>query len=266
MPDALSLLAPAKINWSLEITGKRADGYHQLRSIIQNIDLYDQIQLSWSDHDECVCAPAIDCPPKDNLAMRAWFLLKEAYTIPGHLRINIEKNIPSGRGLGGGSSDAAAVLLGVNIMAELGLSVDKLCQLAFPLGADIPFCLYGGLALVEGAGEVVKQYTPGVEYRLILADPGVFLSTKEVYRHYDDLEESSHPDIERLLPALLGGDMVAIKKNMVNMLERSARDFYPGLDDLKTGFALSGYTALLSGRAVAAFLLYHPVGKKKANP
>ena len=114
-------------------------------------------------------------PPRrrrDNLAFARLVLLKERYALPGEVAIEIKKQIPPGRGLGGGSADAAAVLLGVNTMYELGLTLEQLCELAFPLGADIPFCLHGGLALVEGAGEIVRPYQPLTTYRLLLIDPG----------------------------------------------------------------------------------------------
>jgi 4-diphosphocytidyl-2-C-methyl-D-erythritol kinase len=255
MPDQIRLLAPAKINWSLEITGKRADGYHQIRSIIQNVDLYDQITLAWSDHDECQCLPPVDCPAKDNLAMRAWLALKNQYALDNYLRIKIEKEIPFGRGLGGGSADAAAVLLGVNMMAGLNLSLVKLSELAFCLGADIPFCLLGGLALVEGAGETVKPYLPRVEYRLILADPGVFLSTREVYRRFDEMEHHPGPDTERLLAALLNKDIAAMAVSMGNMLEPPAHDLCSGLDEIKSIFATRGYPVWLSGSGSCLFAL-----------
>jgi 4-diphosphocytidyl-2-C-methyl-D-erythritol kinase len=249
MSGQLSLRAPAKINWSLEITGRRSDGYHQLRSLMQNIDLYDTVVITPSSQASCRCFPAPDCPLEDNLALRAWRLLKERFSLPGELEIEINKQIPPGRGLAGGSADAAAVLLGVNMLFELNLTPAQLGELAFPLGADIPFCLQGGLALVEGAGELVRPYQPLTLYRLLLVDPGFSLSTAEVYRRYDELPPAWElaPQLTQLLPALLLGDRAGIAAHLGNMLQAAALEMAPELDSYLALLESAGCAAWISG-------------------
>lgn len=247
MSGRLYLRAPAKINWCLEISGRRADGYHRLRSLLQNIDVTDLVMLQPGGRRSCRCFPDPGCPEEDNLALRAWVLLKERYALPGELAIEINKQIPPGRGLGGGSADAAAVLLGVNAMYELGLDLEQLSDLAFPLGADIPFCLYGGLALVEGAGEMVRPYQPLTTYRLLLIDPGFGLSTAEVYRLYDALPPEGRPQIDRLLAAVLLGDRGAIGQSLGNMLEAPAIEIAPALDHDLAILESAGCAAWMSG-------------------
>ncbi|NLF79638.1 MAG: 4-(cytidine 5'-diphospho)-2-C-methyl-D-erythritol kinase [Clostridia bacterium] len=263
MSGRLYLRAPAKINWGLEISGRRADGYHQLRSLMQNIDMADSIMLQPSEYRTCRCFPDPGCREEDNLAQRAWVLLKERYALPGELAIEIKKQIPPGRGLGGGSADAAAVLLGVNAMYELGLTLEQLSELAFPLGADIPFCLHGGLALVEGAGQIVRPYQPLTTYRLLLIDPGFALSTAEVFRIYDRLPPERKPHIERLLAGVLLGDRGAIGQSLGNMLEAPAIEIAPALDHDLAILESAGCAAWMSGSG--SCLLALPPADREIN-
>ena len=252
----LCLLAPAKINWALAVTGKRADGYHELHSLMQNISVYDRVELSPADEDCCQCSPPVDCAPANNLALRAWHLLKQQYALEGHLQIRITKDIPSGGGLAGGSADAAAVLLGVNILWGLGLSVGQLAALAFPLGADIPFCLYGGLAEIKGAGEIVTPYAATHEYRLLLAAPPVASSTAAVFAAYDQLPAQTAPaDLGRLLSALQQGDSGAINAAIFNMLEPAAFSLQPEIKHCREILAGEGFVPLMSGSGSCVFAL-----------
>lgn len=252
----LCLLAPAKINWALAVTGKRADGYHELHSLMQNISVYDRVELSLADEDCCQCFPPVDCPSANNLALRAWHLLKQQYALEGHLHIRITKDIPAGGGLAGGSADAAAVLLGVNTLWGLGLSVDQLAALAFPLGADIPFCLYGGLAEIKGAGEVVTPYAATREYRLLLAVPPVAASTAAVFAAYDQLPEQAVPaDLGRLLTALQQGDSSAINAGIFNMLEPAAFSLHSEIRHCQEILAGEGFAPLMSGSGSCVFAL-----------
>ncbi len=250
----LRLLAPAKINWALAVTGKRDNGYHELHSLMQNISVYDQVELSLADEDCCQCSPPVDCTPANNLALRAWHLLKQQYALEGHLHIRITKDISSGGGLAGGSADAAAVLLGVNTLWGLGLSVGQLA--AFPLGADIPFCLYGGLAEVKGAGEIVTPYAATWEYRLLLAAPPVAASTAAVFAAYDQLPAQAAPaDLGRLLSALQQGDSGAINAAIFNMLEPAAFSLQPEIKHCREILAGEGFAPLMSGSGSCVFAL-----------
>ena len=247
MRQEITLRAPAKINWSLSVMGKREDGYHELRSLMQNVSLYDIVRLRQADADACFSAPDV-CPAADNLALRAWLLLKEKYRLADHLHISIEKNIPARAGLAGGSADGAAVLLGANELFDLGIPFADLAELAFSLGADMPFCLLGGLAQVSGAGENTVRCANGVSYELLLVSPGVGLDTGAVFREYDALAVApAAPCFELLLPALLTGDRQGIKEHMANMLAPAAERLCPAVGELRQLLDDAGAVALMSG-------------------
>ena len=247
MTVELVLRAPAKINWSLAVLGKRPDGYHELNSLMQNVALYDTVRISRSEADSCQCIPD-PCPGADNLALRAWYVMKERYRLEEGLRITIEKRIPAGGGLAGGSADAAAVIIGVNELFHLNAPFKTLEEIAFSLGADLPFCLNGGMALVEGAGEIVRPIMPGMIYELFLVYPGISLSTSAVFAGYDKTgKKQKAPDLARLLPALFTGDRQGINDSIGNMLETPAFELCPEIEAIKKMLARAGCVTLMSG-------------------
>ena len=252
----IRLSVPAKINWSLEVVGKRADGYHQLRSLMQTVSLYDQVELAIADSDSCQCSPPVDCALVDNLAWRAWDLLRNTYSLDNHLSINIVKDIPAGGGLGGGSADAAAVLLGVNKLFALELSVAELATLGFTLGADIPFFLYGGLAEIRGAGEDVLPCSQAQKYPLLIAIPPASLSTAMVFAAFDRLSPGAVVlDFSGLLKALQSGDIAMISAQMANMLEPAAMSLCPEIAVAKEILSSHGLFPLMSGSGSCVFAL-----------
>ena len=244
--DCLEIKAPAKINWGLELAGQREDGYHLLRSLMQTVDLCDVLRLTLADNDECRCSPPL---PDDgpNLALQAWLALKAELGLTQCLLIEIEKNIPVSAGLGGGSADAAAVLRGANRLLELGLSLDRLCALGMKIGADVPFCLHGGLALVEGAGERVTPLKAECEYDLMLVDPAVPVSTARVYAAFDKAPQEAPGNIDALTQAVLSGDKSEIRRYSVNMLEPPAFRLYRRLREIQEACADTSACAHLSG-------------------
>jgi len=244
--------APAKINWGLEIKGRRPDGYHLLRSLMQTVTLMDTVTLRRSRADDCRC-PGLDAG--GNLAFRAWLLLKQRCAVPDHLLISIDKRIPLGAGLAGGSSDAAAVLRGANELLGLGLSLEELCAVGLQLGADLPFCLHGGLALVEGIGERIRAVTPGRSWPLLLVNPGFPVSTAAVYAAYDELGEELHPDLDNLLAALENGDQEMLLASSGNALEAPACYLHPALTGLKQSLTKQGLRPLLSGSGGTFFAI-----------
>ena len=191
--EQVTLIAPAKINWGLDIVGKRADGYHLLCTLMQSVGLFDRVRIQKSERDCCVCSPPL-YGNGENLALRAWHLLKQEYVLPGGLCLEIDKGIPEGGGLAGGSTDAAAVLLGVDRLFRLGLGEERLADLGLRLGADLPFCLKGGLALVEGIGERLLPQRALRSYHLVLVNPGFPVSTAEVYRQFSFDQIAAHPE------------------------------------------------------------------------
>lgn len=245
--DALELKAPAKINWGLEIVGRREDGYHLLRSLMQTVDLCDTVRLTLAEQDSCLCRPELPEDAGDNLALRAWLKLKAELGLAQCLKIEIDKQIPVAAGLGGGSSDTAAVLRGANRLLSLGLSVEDLCAVGVRLGADVPFCIHGGLALVEGIGEEITELPGGHVYNLLLANLGFPVATAKVYAAFDKDPADAPGNIDNLAAAILSGDQSGIRRWSVNMLEPPAFRLYRRLSELRDACADTSACARLSG-------------------
>lgn len=256
MQKQIECLAPAKINWGLDIVGRRADGYHLLRSLMQTIDLADKVSLRCSRTDHCSCSPSLP-DSASNLALSAWLQLKEEFAIRDGLDIRIEKRIPIAGGLAGGSTDAAAVLRGANLLFDLSLSREDLCRIGLKLGADLPFCLTGGLALVEGIGEQVTPQPASQTYYLVLANPGLPVSTAEVYRGYAEHKggDERRPDLDGLLSALQSGDLSGIRCCCGNVLEGPAFALHPQIAELKRRCLAFGLPALMSGSGGSVWAL-----------
>ena len=217
----MKIKAYAKINISLDIVGKReCDGYHLLKMIMQNIDLYDEISIE-KQYEEITLSCNKNYVPTDsrNLAYKAAMLFKERYNIKDGVHIDIVKNIPVSAGLAGGSTDGAAVLKLMNKLFEVNASEDELMEIGLELGADIPYCIKGGTALCEGIGEKVTQLKPFKDKILVLVKPGFGVSTKEVYKAFDINKVRVHPKTESLIEAMEKDDLKYIANNMKNLLE-----------------------------------------------
>ena len=162
--DKITVKAPAKINLTLDVLGRRENGYHDLRMIMQTIDLCDEVTIEQITAEEITLSMNKElpdgCPMQKNLVYRAAILMKERYALPDGMNIILTKNIPAAAGLAGGSSDCAATLLGINELYNLGLSLDELCDIGVTLGADVPFCIRKGTMLSEGIGEILTPLTP----------------------------------------------------------------------------------------------------------
>ena len=178
----LTLKAPAKINWYLKILGLRADGYHEIQSLMQKISLYDTLSFTVSENIELQSDAEI--PVEENLVYRAAVLLKNTYQVTYGAQIRLDKNIPIGAGLGGGSSDAAAVLMGLNELWSLNRSMEDLCMIAAQLGSDVPFFLYGPLSFAYGRGEKISSCRAEKELHVLLVKPHISVSTAWVYKNY----------------------------------------------------------------------------------
>ena len=199
MINSVSLEAPAKINLYLSVLGRIATGpyagYHDLDMLMQSISLRDFITIEKRQGPSVLTVSssrqgAVVPEDEHNLAMKAWRLLQQQYHLPEGVTIRIEKHIPVGAGLAGGSSDAAALLKGINQLFSLGLSLDALAQMGASLGGDVPFCVYQGLARAEGMGERLTLL-PGLPPRdCVLVNPGIMVLTSEIFCAYDIMEES----------------------------------------------------------------------------
>jgi len=203
----LMAMAPAKINLTLEVLGKRPDGFHEIRSVIQTINLCDELTFQLSQ-DVTIKSDSPDWIPQESLVSRAVGLLRETTGYSGGVSIEVSKRIPLVSGLGGDSSDSAATLRGLNELWGLGLSAEELVDLAAQLGSDVPFFLYGGTALAEGRGEVITPL-PSLPYMWVVLEmpmiPRIPEKTKQLY---DSLGEHHYTDgqiTQRLVEALRAG-------------------------------------------------------------
>lgn len=243
------LKAHAKINLSLDIVGKREDGYHLLEMVMQSLDLHDEVILTEIDKGiKLTCNQNYVPEDKRNIAYKAAKLLMDEKKIKKGISIEIKKNIPVAAGLGGGSSDAAAVLEGMNELFSLGMSQGELMEMGLQLGADVPFFLVGGTALCKGIGEEVIPLTPFQDQVVLLVKPSFGVSTKEAYGLFSMDHVKRHVDTEQLIDAMDKMDYQRISYYQRNLLENVVLRKYPMLKNIKKTLKRYGASAsLMSG-------------------
>jgi 4-diphosphocytidyl-2-C-methyl-D-erythritol kinase len=249
--------APAKINLSLDVLYKRDDGFHELEMIMTTIDLADRIELELLDENRIVVQSQTRFVPDDerNLAYKAASLVKDRFSINKGVAIKIDKNIPVAAGLGGGSSDAAAVLRGLNKLWNLQLSIDELAQLGAEIGSDVSFCVYGGTALAKGKGEVITPLPAPPKCWVVLAKPSIGVSTGEIYKKLE-LENLEHPDTQAMLEAINTSNYEKMCKNLSNVLESVTLNLHPEVKQIKRDMKRFGADAvLMSGSGPTVFAL-----------
>ena len=259
--DKIQLKALAKINLGLDVLRRREDGYHEVKMIMQTISLYDELMLKKIKKPEIQLRTNLPYLPtnENNLAYQAAKLLMEEYQIPGGLLIQLEKKIPVAAGMAGGSSDAAAVLWGVNQMYHLGLSRKELMERGVRLGADVPYCILRGTALAEGIGEKLKTLPPMPKCYLLIAKPGISVSTKFVYEnlHVNELETKKHPDVDAMITALRQKDLALLSARMGNILELVTIPAHPVIDKIKQEMQKAGALgAMMSGSGPTVFGIF----------
>lgn len=258
MNKRLKLQAPAKINLFLEILGKRQDGYHEIETVMQEIDLSDTLEIEETNKGiELICSdPEVPCN-EENLVWRAVRLFQEASGISKGVRIRLEKRIPMGAGLGGGSSDAAAVLKGLNILWQTAIRKERLMEMAARLGSDIPFFIQGRTALCRGRGERVNPITVRRGFYYTLVYPGISISTATIYRNLKIDLTKGRKDANLFVNALELGDPKCLGQLLFNRLEAVAFGLYPELQDIK--ILLESYHpcgVLLSGSGSCIYGLF----------
>ena len=250
--------APAKINLTLEVLDERPDGYHEISSVVQTIGLYDRLHFSPAPRISFKC----DSPEfvaGESLVSRAAAMLKEISGYPGGANIEIEKRIPLVAGLGGDSSDAAAVLGGLNQLWELGLSAERLLELASELGSDVAFFLYGGAALVEGRGEKVTRLPPLARKWAVLLVPPFPPMEQKTARLYAGLKSGHYTDgrITGKLAKVLGEGRGFKPSLLFNTFENVAFDFFPKLKLYKKHFIKLGAAGVhLAGSGPTLFSIF----------
>lgn len=256
--NSISLPAPAKINIALDVLGKRSDGYHEVRMLMQQIKLQDTvfIERSESSIDVSCNNPLV---PQDcgNIAYKAAKLLLDSAGITSGIKIKIDKRIPMAAGLAGGSTDAAAVLKGINELFALGLSMEQLAQIGVKAGADVPFCIKGGTMLSEGIGEILTPVSPLQGVFLIVVCPHINVSTQWVYQQLRLDRISQRPDFELLLGAIGLRDIAKISANLVNVLETVTIEKYGIISDIKEKLVSAGALgSLMSGSGPSVFGIF----------
>lgn len=261
MADTIKIKAPAKINLTLDVTGRRPDGYHDLCMIMQTIDLYDELTITRIPDGEIRLSMNKELPghipPEKNLVWKAADLIRKNFSLSGGFSIFLEKNIPAAAGLAGGSSDCAAALLGINELCRLGLTDEQLCQLGVSLGADVPFCICKGTMLSEGIGEILTRLPDISPLWVLLIKPDISVSTAYVYSRLNLDSLTKRPDTEYMLDCISRRDDAGLAKGLANVLESVTIPEYPVLNELKD-FLLTqrAIGSLMSGSGPTTYGLF----------
>lgn len=255
----LLVKAPAKINLSLDVLGKRQDGYHEVKMIMTTIDLADRLELMELAEDRIEILSHNRYVPDDqrNLAYQAAKLLKEKFNVKKGVSITIEKTIPVAAGLAGGSSDAAATLRGLNKLWNLGLTIDQLAELGAEIGSDVSFCVYGGTVIATGRGEQIEHIKTPPSCWVILAKPHIGVSTADVYGNLK-LNRVTHPNVDKMVDVINAGDYKGICDTVGNVLEDVTFAMHPEVARIKAQMKRFGADAvLMSGSGPTVFGLVH---------
>lgn len=264
--------APAKINLTLEILGRRPDGYHDIRSLLVPVALADRLELREAARDALDVVPdGVDAggigPPRDNLILRAVDLVRATAKLDRSVAIRLTKRIPIGGGLGGGSADAAATLVGLNHLWRLGWPRERLMELGARLGSDVPALVHGGAVCIEGRGERITPVLTGADgktpgFCVLLVNPGLAISTGEIYRSCCGVLTSAQNSYKVMHSALRRGDLTAAAAGLFNGLETSAFQKYPAVGRLAQQLKAAGAAGvLMSGSGSTVFALVKDAGQ-----
>lgn len=257
--DKIKLKALGKINLGLDVLGRRPNGYHDVRMVMQTVYLYDQILLEKTDKEGISLKTNLFYLPvnENNLAYRAAKMLIDEFAIKEGVYISLEKHIPVAAGMAGGSSNAAAVLYGMNRLFQLGLTDQELMERGVKLGADVPYCIMRGTVLAEGIGEELTPLPAMPKCHVLLAKPPISVSTQKVYEKLDAQEVTKHPDIDGILLGLQTGDLKKITSSMGNVLENVTITEYPQIERIKDVMKEEGaLNAMMSGSGPTVFGIY----------
>ncbi|MCD8036470.1 MAG: 4-(cytidine 5'-diphospho)-2-C-methyl-D-erythritol kinase [Clostridiales bacterium] len=261
----INLKSRAKINLTLDVTGVRDDGYHELKMIMQTVELYDRVYIKKIDKPYVKLKSNLEWLPADNrnLAFRAADIIRSMYGIESGVFIELNKSIPVAAGLAGGSSDCASVLYGMNILFGLKINRQDMAKIALKLGSDVPYCLMRGTALAEGRGEILTRLNPCPQAWIVLAKPMISLSTPAVYKALDSIDIDYHPDTEAVINAINAGDIRAVADGLSNVLEAASIPMCPMIGEIKAELIKNGALgALMSGSGPTVFGIFD--SKKKA--
>lgn len=261
MGNILIKKTPAKINLTLDVTGKLENGYHTLSMIMQSIDVCDELSFEKTADETILFSMNKDLPDKipaeKNLVYKAAKLMKDTFKIDGGFKIHLTKNIPAAAGLAGGSSDCAATLIGINELCGLGLDIEKLCEIGVKLGAYVPFCIRKGTMLAEGIGEILTPLAPLTGIPVLLIKPNISISTPYVYKHLKLNELDYHPDNKAVISYIKDNNIKKIAASLSNVLETVTIPENPIIAELKHYLTENGAIgSLMSGSGPTTFGIF----------
>ena len=255
----ISLKALAKINLGLDVVRRREDGYHEVRMTMQTIQLYDRLDIKRTQEPGIQIQTNLSFLPvnENNLIYKAAKLLMDEFSITDGVSVKLDKRIPVAAGMAGGSTDAAAMLIGVNRLFSLGLTKRQLMERGVQIGADVPYCIMRGTALAEGIGEALSPLPPMVKCPVLIAKPSISVSTKFVYQNLKLDDTTIHPDIDRLIDDIKAKNLHDIAAHMGNVLETVTIPNYPVIDEIKKHMLSNGAVgAMMSGSGPTVFGLF----------
>lgn len=255
----ISLKALAKINLGLDVVRRREDGYHEVRMIMQTIQLYDRLDIKRTQEPGIQIQTNLSFLPvnENNLIYKAAKLLMDEFSITDGVSVKLDKRIPVAAGMAGGSTDASAMLIGVNRLFSLGLTKRQLMERGVQIGADVPYCIMRGTALAEGIGEALSPLPPMVKCPVLIAKPSISVSTKFVYQNLKLDDTTIHPDIDRLIDDIKAKNLHDIAAHMGNVLETVTIPNYPVIDEIKKHMLSNGAVgAMMSGSGPTVFGLF----------
>ena len=255
----IELKALAKINLGLDVLGRRENGYHDVRMVMQSIYLYDEVKLEKTAEPGITTVSNLSFLPTGdgNIAYKAARLLQEEFQIAEGIKITLNKHIPVAAGLAGGSSNAAAVLFGMNRMFRLGLSQKELMDRGVRVGSAVPYCMMRGTVLAEGIGEKLSVLPAMPKCTVLIAKPPVSVSTKVVYEALDAKEITEHPDIDGIIEGLKNNSLKQVAACMGNVLEDVTVPMHPVIDQIKQEMKSAGaLNAMMSRRGPTVFGLF----------
>lgn len=256
--DQLKVKGYAKINLGLDVIRRLPNGYHQVKMVMQAIDLWDELTLERSEGGITMTTDSDSlATDESNLVWRTARLMQETFSLKTGLTIHLQKNIPIAAGLAGGSTDAAAVMKGINRLFDLNVPLPKLMELSTAIGADVPFCILGGTALAEGIGERLTPLAPIPFCHILIAKPDISVSTKYVYEHLDSTGIEKHPDLDGMTAAISSGSLPGIISRMENVLETVTIPAHPVIAAIKRRLLkLGAEGSLMSGSGPTVFGIF----------
>lgn len=256
--DSVVIKAMAKVNLGLDVLRRRENGYHDVKMVMQTVNLYDTLTLSKADEGIVITTNTGELPSnEDNLIYKAAKLLFEYAGKIAGVSIHLDKRIPIAAGMAGGSTDAASTLLGINELYNLDLTKEELAEIGVKIGADVPYCIYGGTYLSEGIGEVLTKLPDAPECYIVIAKPGIGVSTKYVYENLHIETVEKHPDIDGMIDAIKTGSLDGVTEKMENVLETVTIKRYPEIETMKKCLLENGAeNALMSGSGPTVFGIF----------